>query len=416
LARTKDGGICRDECGDICLECTCGLVVTSKTDPSSPFFTKGGSAWTNDSLPFLHVPVADDIRTNPRDECIHQGFASVALIPIRANGRVIGLLQLNDRRKGRFTLEGIETLEKIAENIGESLLRKQAEEALQRAHDELEQRVAERTKELAATIDHLQIEILERELAENKLLEETAERLKATEDLREKEQQLILQSRQAAMGEMIGNIAHQWRQPLNSLGLIVQQLSLFYDLDKLDKVFLNNSVSKSMELIKHMSHTIDDFRNYFKPDKEKIEFRVQDAIERSLALVEDGFRSYQIDSELVVQSEPVIFGHRNEFAQAVLNILNNARDALVAREIAHAKVTIIICTEDGRAVVTVADNAGGIPEDIIGKIFDPYFTTKGPQQGTGVGLFMTKTIIEKNMGGKLTVRNVGNGAEFRIET
>jgi PAS domain S-box-containing protein len=130
LVRTKDGGICRDECGNICLECTCGLVVTSKTDPSSPLFTKGGSSWTNDSFPFLHVPVEDDPRTNPRNECIHQGFASIALIPIRAKGRVIGLLQLNDRRKGCFTLEGIETLEKIAESIGESMLRKQAEEAL----------------------------------------------------------------------------------------------------------------------------------------------------------------------------------------------------------------------------------------------------------------------------------------------
>jgi PAS domain S-box-containing protein len=135
LARTKDGGICRDECGDICLECTCGLVVTGKTDPSSPLFTKGGSSWTNDSFPLLHVPVDDDIRTNPRNECIHQGFASVALIPIRAKGRVVGLLQLNDRRKGCFTLEGIETLEKIAENIGESMLRKQAEEKLRNSNE-----------------------------------------------------------------------------------------------------------------------------------------------------------------------------------------------------------------------------------------------------------------------------------------
>ncbi len=136
LTRTKDGGICRDECGDICLECTCGLVVTGKTDPSSPLFTKGGSSWTNDSFPFLHVPVDDDIRTNPRNECIHQGFASVALIPIRAKGRVVGLLQLNDRRKGCFTLEGIETLEKIAENVGESMLRKQAEEALRESEEQ----------------------------------------------------------------------------------------------------------------------------------------------------------------------------------------------------------------------------------------------------------------------------------------
>ncbi|WP_205743376.1 PAS domain-containing protein [Geobacter sp. FeAm09] len=130
LARTRDGGICRDECGEVCLECTCGLVITGKTDAADTGFTKGGSCWTNDSFPVLHVPAAEDPRDNPRNECIHQGFASIALIPIRAKGRIVGLLQLNDHRKGCFTLEAIETLEGIAENIGEAMLRKQAEEKL----------------------------------------------------------------------------------------------------------------------------------------------------------------------------------------------------------------------------------------------------------------------------------------------
>ncbi|MSM40018.1 MAG: PAS domain S-box protein [Geobacter sp.] len=130
LARSRDGGVCRDDCGNVCLECTCGLVISGQTDPSNPLFTSGGSAWTNNSLPLLHGAAAEDPRTNPRDECIHQGFASVALIPIRAKGGIVGLLQLNDHRTGCFTLEGIETLEEIAENIGEAMLRKQAEEKL----------------------------------------------------------------------------------------------------------------------------------------------------------------------------------------------------------------------------------------------------------------------------------------------
>ncbi|WP_246167033.1 PAS domain-containing protein [Oryzomonas japonica] len=130
LARTRDGGICRDECGDVCLECTCGLVVTGKTDAADAGFTKGGSCWTNDSFPALQVPADEDPRSNPRNECIHQGFASIALIPIRAKGRIVGLLQLNDRKAGCFTLEAIETLEGVAENIGEAMLRKQAEEKL----------------------------------------------------------------------------------------------------------------------------------------------------------------------------------------------------------------------------------------------------------------------------------------------
>jgi len=280
---------------------------------------------------------------------------------------------------------------------------------------ELEHRVAERTKELATTIDSLHSEIRERELAEKKLLEETTVRIQATEALREKEQMLIQQSRQAAMGEMIGNIAHQWRQPLNTLGLTVQQLQLFYDMNEFTKEFLDTSVNRSMQLIQHMSQTIDDFRNYFKPDKQKSNFKVLDAINSTLSLIEDSFKSQHIGIELVTQSDSVIHSFRNEFAQVVLNILNNARDVLTERGIKNPRVTITLGCENGRAVITISDNAGGIPEEIIGKIFDPYFTTKGPQSGTGVGLFMSKTIIEKNMGGSLTVQNTADGAEFRIE-
>jgi PAS domain S-box-containing protein len=258
--------------------------------------------------------------------------------------------------------------------------RKHAEEELKRAYDEMEKRVEERTTEL-----------------------------------REKDQMLSLQSRQAAMGEMIGNIAHQWRQPLNTLGLTIQQLPLFYDLGKIDRELLDQCVSSSMGLIQYMSRTIDDFRNYFRPDKERIEFNVHDAIVNTLSLLEGTLQHPQIGITIVAKDDPVIFGYQNEFSQVILNILMNARDAFVERNIADPRVTITICSEDGCAVVTISDSAGGISEDIIDKIFDPYFTTKGPQQGTGVGMFMSKTIIEKNMGGRLSVRNNAAGAEFRIE-
>ncbi|KAA0894351.1 HAMP domain-containing histidine kinase [Oryzomonas rubra] len=247
------------------------------------------------------------------------------------------------------------------------------------------------------------------------LQQETAGRLRATEELLEKERMFIQQSRQAAMGEMIGNIAHQWRQPLNTLGLTIQQLQLSYDLGEFSRELLNHNVKRSMELIQHMSRTIDDFRDYFRPEKEKAPFNVREAIDTTLSLLEGSLLYPHIAIDVVAKDDAVIYGYWNEFAQVFLNILTNARDVMMEREIANPRVTITICNANGVTAVTIADNGGGVPEEIMARIFDPYFTTKGPHQGTGVGLFMSRSIIEKNMGGELTVRNTGSGAEFRIE-
>ena len=258
-------------------------------------------------------------------------------------------------------------------------------------------------------------DITERREAEWALRQETLERVQAVEALREKERMLIQQSRLAAMGEMIGNIAHQWRQPLNNLGLIIQQLPLFHDSGELTGKLLEETVLQAMDILMHMSKTIDDFRNYYRPGKEKTRFRIRETIDGTLSLIRDSFKNRRINIEVLVKDDPVIHGYRNEFAQVLLNILNNARDILTERGTEDPRVTIMVFSEGDRAVVTIADNAGGIPDEIKGKIFDPYFTTKGPQSGTGVGLFMSKTIIEKNMGGRLTGCNIAGGAEFRIE-
>jgi PAS domain S-box-containing protein len=240
--------------------------------------------------------------------------------------------------------------------------------------------------------------------------------MESVADSRKKDQILLQQSRLAAMGEMIGNIAHQWRQPLNTLGLIVQELRMTYGREEFNKESLEASVSKAMGLISHMSKTIDNFSNYFKPDKEKALFNVNQAVADTISLVELSFKNQGIKIEVVETADARVNGYVNEYSQVLLNILFNCKDAF---EECHSDgerlVRITIFEENDKSVVTVADNAGGIPEEVMDKIFDPYFTTKEQGKGTGIGLYMSKAIIEKNMGGRLAMRNTADGAEFRIE-
>jgi PAS domain S-box-containing protein len=279
--------------------------------------------------------------------------------------------------------------------------RKDVELALERVHEELEQRVRERTADLETALETIQAE--------------DAERLKIMDELRKKEQMLLQQNRLAAMGEMINNIAHQWRQPLNTLGLLVQKLPMKYDSAEFNREFLENNTAKAMKLIQHMSQTINDFRGFFRIDKEMVTFGLSTLIRQAVAFIAQTFQDLSIKIDLQADESLMIRGYPNEYAQALLNILMNSRDALVENNVENARIVLRVFKDVGLSVVTVTDNAGGIPEEIIGRVFDPYFSTKGPDKGTGLGLFMSKTIIEKNMSGRLRVYNAGDGAEFRIE-
>ncbi|GAM09358.1 blue-light-activated protein [Geobacter sp. OR-1] len=300
----------------------------------------------------------------------------------------------------------------IARDISD---RKKAENKLQQTLDQLEEKVRERTAQLEDTITVLQEEVNERQKAQESLRVEMLERVRIMESLRDQEKLMILQSRQAAMGEMIGNIAHQWRQPLNILGLLLQQMELFFETGKFDANYLGQSVGKGMGIIQHMSRTIDDFRNFFRPDKEQKRFSISETINNTIALISDSFVSHMISIEVNNTCELEVDGYPNEFAQALLNILLNAKDVLLERKIAGPRISIAVSKAAGKGMIVIKDNAGGIAEEIIDKIFDPYFTTKGPQQGTGLGLYMAKMIIEKSMGGDLRARNGEEGAEFFIE-
>ncbi|MBF0344701.1 MAG: hypothetical protein HQL06_10780 [Nitrospirae bacterium] len=241
-------------------------------------------------------------------------------------------------------------------------------------------------------------------------------------ELRQKEQLLIQQSKMAAMGEMIGAIAHQWRQPLNALGLLIQDLRYAYSHGELDAQYFDSSVENAMNQIKYMSETIDDFRHFFKPSKEMITFDVNKAVNELLTIVSPQIMNAEIAIEVIKDAKEclIIRGYPSEFVQVILNIVNNSRDAIVQHKkkgllLGKGLIIITIYKEDERVNIAIKDNGGGIPEDIKDKVFEPYFTTKGDELGTGIGLYMSKVIIEKNMNGRLYVYNDDDGAVFVIE-
>ncbi len=262
-------------------------------------------------------------------------------------------------------------------------------------------------------------EVAEREASQdelerlNRFLEERVD--KAVSDLRRKDQMLIQQSRLAAMGEMINNIAHQWRQPLNNIGLIIQNLQISFDSGTISREEMESEIGKAMSVIMHMSRTIDDFRNFFREDKEKQSFYVNRAVNRALEFVSAALWNRGIQVEIEAEQEIAVTGYPSEYAQVLLNIINNASEVCAERCIVNPRIVIRITRENERSLVCIRDNCGGIPDDIMPKIFDPYFTTRDPDKGSGIGLYMSKVIVEQNMGGRLTARNVDGGAEFSIE-
>ncbi|MFY9075973.1 ATP-binding protein [Malaciobacter mytili] len=232
---------------------------------------------------------------------------------------------------------------------------------------------------------------------------------------REQEQLLIQQSKLAAMGEMIGNIAHQWRQPLNALGLVMQNIQFAYQIGELDNNFMNKAVEKTNTLTTNMSKTIDDFRNFFKPNKTKSYFKINETIEKTIFLLESTFEHYNIKIQRDLAEDIELFGFSSEFSQSILNILSNAKDALIETTLENKKIVVKSYKKNETAIIEIEDNAGGIEDKIKDKIFEPYFTTKEEGKGTGIGLYMTKTIIENSMYGKLEVENTKDGAKFIIK-
>ncbi|MDD2850872.1 MAG: HAMP domain-containing sensor histidine kinase [Desulfuromonadaceae bacterium] len=234
-------------------------------------------------------------------------------------------------------------------------------------------------------------------------------------ELQLKDQYIVLQSRQAAIGEMINCIAHQWKQPLNNLGLIIQQNHIDYSDGGMTNETMAAQTKKCLELISFMASTIDDFVNFYREDKLKTNFDIRQNVIHAVKLMSANLKDNKIN--VIVEPGEALYvdGYPNEYAQVVMNIIGNARDILVERSICLPVITVTLCMEEGKSVVLIRDNGGGIDTLALPKIFDQYFTTKQMNQGTGIGLYIARAIIENHMGGRLSAQNVPDGAEFRIE-
>ena len=221
---------------------------------------------------------------------------------------------------------------------------------------------------------------------------------------KEKEKILLNQSRLAAMGEMIGNIAHQWRQPLSIINTYASSILLYKDLGKLNDEYLNKAIHSIEKNIKYLSNTIDDFRDYIKGDQKVITFSSNELMDELYELVGPSLKNNNIQIIKNIQ-DLTIHSLKNQLLQVLINIINNAKDILRTKKDDDRFIQIDLCEQNEIISISVKDSGGGIPEKIIDKIFEPYFTTKDEKNGTGIGLYMSYNIVKHNLNGKIYAKN-----------
>jgi len=276
---------------------------------------------------------------------------------------------------------------------------------LEQSFNSLQQKILQRDQELQNLNNSLEdkVEIQTKKLKElnNSLSIRVEEEVKAN---KQKEQILFEQSKMAAMGEMIGNIAHQWRQPLSVISTLASTAQMKHEMGIFDDKEFIKSMDKIVDSTNFLSNTIDDFRNFFKKDKQKISFTMQELLDINLKLLEASFKNSGIIIEQQINNISIL-GYKNEMVQAMLNILNNAKDVLKEQSLETKIILISNHIENNTLKITIQDNGGGIKKEVIHRIFEPYFTTKHKSQGTGIGLYMTREIIVQHMNGDISVSN-----------
>lgn len=229
---------------------------------------------------------------------------------------------------------------------------------------------------------------------------------------KEFEKMVLQQSKFVKSGEMIANITHQFRQPLNNISYILINLKKRFESEKLDKIFFDKKVNQANEQLNFLSKTIDDFKEFYLQEKEKDDFLVKDSIQNALTILNPDLQKDNINLNLKFETfeDIKIFGVKNELSQVILSLVSNSIDALKNRH--NPKISINVVSSSAEVIIEILDNAGGIKAKNLKKIFEPYFSTK--DEGTGIGLYLSKIIIEESFGGKLQVQNIKDGAKFSI--
>jgi len=368
IERSVDGGICRDRDGRICLECTCGLVISGKTDPDNPLFTAGGSCWTNDSFSLLEIPLDADPRLHPRNECIHQGYASVALVPIRDGGQIVGLIQFNDRRKDCFTLDTVERLEEIATYIGAVLMRKRIED-----------------EKLAL------------------------------------EQQYQQARRLESLGVLSGGIAHDFN---NILAIITGHCFLarmVADNAENSIAEIEKAAERAAELCRQMLAYAGKIQ--FVP----VQLNLGELVDEMLKMLKPSLKQgVEIKLDLFPDI-PAIEGDANQFRHIIMSLVSNALEAIgesngeVRVVLTKTQVRVESPVRDHQGVtilpgwyarLEVADNGCGMDAETVRRIFEPFYTTKFT--GRGLGLSATLGIIASHGGSLQFSSKQGIGSTFRV--
>jgi PAS domain S-box-containing protein len=472
LINRSSDGICKDSTGQPSLECTCGLVISGRTDPSNPLFTQGGSFWTNNSFPLLDLPDNEDPRILPRNECIHQGYVSIALIPIRSESRIVGLIQLNDRKKGCFTREGVESLEVIAESIGMAVLRKQAEEALSESESRYHNLVDSANEAIVVAQDGMLrfvnpaalalIGVSEQELTstpfvtfihpdDSTMVAERFQKRSQGEAVPARYVFRIITKRGDTRWVEMNAIAIDWEErpaTLNFMTDITEHKKMVEELRRsntelqqfayvashdlqeplrmvvsyltlLEKKYRDKLDPGAQEFIHYavdggnrMRNLIDDLLEYSRVDTKSKEFvlvDMNDVVARTLANISVVIEESK--AEILVDSLPTIVADKSQMVQVMQNLVSNA---IKFRGPDRPKISISAPIKSGEWTIAVKDNGIGLSMEFSEKIFLMFqrLHTAREYPGTGVGLAIAKKIIDRHGGHIWVESKEGNGSTF----